>query len=54
MVQKFGGPCPPEGHGIHEYIITVFALKTDKLGLNENINPAIVDLIFGTKQSLSI
>jgi phosphatidylethanolamine-binding protein (PEBP) family uncharacterized protein len=33
---------PPEGHGIHEYIITVFALKTDKLGLNENINPAIV------------
>jgi Raf kinase inhibitor-like YbhB/YbcL family protein len=41
-VKGFGGPCPPQGHGIHEYIITVFALKTDKLGLNENINPAIV------------
>jgi Raf kinase inhibitor-like YbhB/YbcL family protein len=41
-VKGFGGPCPPEGHGYHEYIITVFALKTDKLGLNENINPAIV------------
>jgi Raf kinase inhibitor-like YbhB/YbcL family protein len=38
----FGGPCPPEGHGIHEYIITAYALKTDKLGLNENTNPAIV------------
>jgi hypothetical protein len=38
----FGGPCPPEGHGIHEYIITVFALKTDKLGLTDTINPAIV------------
>tara|TARA_R110000868_G_scaffold25260_1_gene98561 strand:- start:638 stop:1186 length:549 start_codon:yes stop_codon:yes gene_type:complete len=41
-VKGFGGPCPPEGHGYHEYIITVFALKTDKLGLNETINPAIV------------
>jgi len=27
----YGGPCPPEGHGFHEYIITVYALKTDKL-----------------------
>tara|TARA_R110002126_G_scaffold43572_8_gene125076 strand:- start:326 stop:874 length:549 start_codon:yes stop_codon:yes gene_type:complete len=41
-IKGFGGPCPPEGHGYHEYIITVFALKTDKLGLNDSINPAIV------------
>lgn len=38
----YGGPCPPEGHGIHQYIITVHALKTDKLGLDANTNPAIV------------
>lgn len=38
----YGGPCPPEGHGLHQYIITVYALKTDKLGLNESTNPAIV------------
>lgn len=38
----YGGPCPPEGHGIHQYVITVYALKTDKLGLDENTNPAIV------------
>lgn len=38
----FGGPCPPKGHGFHQYIITVYALKTDKLGLDENINPAVV------------
>jgi phosphatidylethanolamine-binding protein (PEBP) family uncharacterized protein len=25
-----------EGHGYHEYIITVFALKTDKLDLLEH------------------
>jgi hypothetical protein len=38
----YGGPCPPEGHGIHQYVITVHALKTDKLGLDANTNPAIV------------
>lgn len=41
-IKGFGGPCPPEGHGYHEYIITVFALKTDTLGLIDTINPAIV------------
>jgi len=38
----YGGPCPPEGHGIHQYIITVYALKTDKLGLTESTNAAVV------------
>jgi len=38
----YGGPCPPEGHGFHEYIITVYALKTDKLGLDQNASGAFV------------
>lgn len=38
----YGGPCPPKGHGMHQYIITVYALKTDKLGLDANSNPAVV------------
>jgi Raf kinase inhibitor-like YbhB/YbcL family protein len=38
----YGGPCPPEGHGIHQYVITVHALKTDKLGLDQSTNPAVV------------
>lgn len=38
----YGGPCPPENHGLHQYIITVYALKTDKLGLDFNTNPATV------------
>ncbi|MFK7808560.1 MAG: YbhB/YbcL family Raf kinase inhibitor-like protein [Saprospiraceae bacterium] len=38
----YGGPCPPEGHGIHQYVITIHALKTDKLGLDASTNPAIV------------
>lgn len=41
-VNGYGGPCPPEGHGLHQYIITVYALKTKKLGLNESTNPAVV------------
>lgn len=41
-IKGFGGPCPPEGHGFHAYIITVYALKTDKLGTDENTNPAVV------------
>lgn len=38
----YGGPCPPEGHGFHTYIITVYALKTDKLGLDQNASGAYV------------
>jgi len=38
----YGGPCPPEGHGLHQYIITVHALKTESLGLKESTNPAVV------------
>ena len=38
----YGGPCPPPGHGFHTYIITVHALKVDKLGLDAKASPALV------------
>lgn len=41
-IKGYGGPCPPEGHGWHEYMITIHALNVDKLGLDENTNAAIV------------
>lgn len=41
-VAGYGGPCPPENHGLHQYIVTVYALKTDKLGLDATTNPAVV------------
>jgi Raf kinase inhibitor-like YbhB/YbcL family protein len=41
-VSGYGGPCPPEDHGLHQYIFTVYALNTEKLGLNEHTNPATV------------
>ena len=41
-VPGYGGPCPPPGHGAHQYVVTVCALKTDKLGLDANASPAVV------------
>ncbi|MEM1218689.1 MAG: YbhB/YbcL family Raf kinase inhibitor-like protein, partial [Bacteroidota bacterium] len=41
-VAGYGGPCPPEGHGAHQYVITVYALPMAKLGLDENATPAVV------------
>lgn len=38
----YGGPCPPPGHGFHQYVITVYALKTEKTGLTKDSNPATV------------
>lgn len=41
-IYGYGGPCPPENHGLHQYIITVYALKTDKLGLDKDTQPPVV------------
>lgn len=41
-VPGYGGPCPPEGHGLHQYIMTVYALKTEKLGFDAATNPVLV------------
>lgn len=38
----YGGPCPPAGDGYHAYIITVYALKTDKLNVGDNATAAVV------------
>ncbi|MEO1437712.1 MAG: YbhB/YbcL family Raf kinase inhibitor-like protein [Bacteroidota bacterium] len=38
----YGGPCPPQGHGIHQYLITVHALDTESLGLDDTTDPAVV------------
>lgn len=45
----YGGPCPPEGHGFHPYIITVHALEVESLGLDEDTNPAKVGFMMADK-----
>lgn len=37
----FGGACPPVGHGAHQYVFTIYALDTDKLGIDANATPAL-------------
>lgn len=37
----YGGPCPPAGKP-HKYLVTVYALDTEKLGLNSEATPALV------------
>jgi hypothetical protein len=53
----YGGPCPPQGHGFHTYIITLYALKTPVLeGLDKNTMPALVgfNVHFNTLAKASI
>ena len=43
----FGGACPPEGHGEHTYLFTVYALDVEKLDLDENTPAAMVGYFVG-------
>jgi Raf kinase inhibitor-like YbhB/YbcL family protein len=36
----YGGPCPPKGKP-HHYVITVYALKADKLDVDANASGAV-------------
>lgn len=38
----YGGPCPPKGHGPHQYLLTVHALKTENLELEKASGAAVV------------
>jgi len=38
----FGGACPPPGDKPHRYIVTVFALKLDKIPLDASASGALV------------
>ena len=37
----YGGACPPPGDKPHRYVFTVYALKTDKLDVNEEASGAL-------------
>ncbi|GAA5645792.1 YbhB/YbcL family Raf kinase inhibitor-like protein [Vibrio proteolyticus] len=37
----FGGVCPPQGHGMHRYQFTVWALPVETLDLPESASPAL-------------
>lgn len=37
----FFGPCPPVGR-VHNYVYSVYALKVDKLPIDQGASPALV------------
>lgn len=43
----YGGACPPQGHGPHRYQLSIHALNTDKLALDENASAAMVGFFLG-------
>lgn len=43
------GSAPPEGHGSHRYIFCVSALSVDKLAIDENTTPCVMNFyMFGS------
>ncbi|MEP6613488.1 MAG: YbhB/YbcL family Raf kinase inhibitor-like protein [Mucilaginibacter sp.] len=48
----YQGPCPGEGEAAHHYLITVYALKTEKLGTVANSTAALTGFLLN-KQALS-
>ena len=44
----YGGACPPVGHGAHQYLITIYALDTQKLGIDKGANPALAGFMINS------
>ncbi len=47
---EFGGACPPAGDKPHRYIVTVYALKTDKLGVPADASPAMIGFMLNANR----
>ncbi|SDF47501.1 hypothetical protein SAMN05216464_118127 [Mucilaginibacter pineti] len=54
----YQGPCPPTGDAPHRYLITVYALDTEKLGTNATSTAALTGFMLSkhtlAKASLAI
>ncbi len=55
-VSGYFGPCPPAGDPPHHYVITLFAVDTDKLDVDSNASGAVVgfNLHFHTIDKASV
>lgn len=40
---KYGGPCPPRGHGPHRYFFRLFAVDVEDLGLSAGASRVELD-----------
>ena len=46
----FGGACPPAGDKPHRFIVTVYALKVDKLGVPADASPAMIGFMLNANR----
>jgi Raf kinase inhibitor-like YbhB/YbcL family protein len=55
-VSGYFGPCPPQGDAPHRYVITIFAVKADKLDIDANTSGAVVgfNLHFNAAEKASV
>ncbi len=55
-VAGYFGPCPPQGDAPHHYVLTLFAVDTDKLDIDANTAGAVVgfNLHFHTIDKASV
>lgn len=57
-VPGYGGPCPPQNDAAHGYVITVYALKTAKLGVDNKASAALTGFMLNqniiAKASLTV
>lgn len=47
-IKEFGGACPPEGHGMHRYQFTVWALPEATLGVPDDASAAVVGFMLNS------
>jgi Raf kinase inhibitor-like YbhB/YbcL family protein len=46
----FGGACPPAGMGAHRYVMTIHALKVERLPVPADASPAMVGFMIHMNQ----
>lgn len=46
----YGGACPPAGDKPHRFILTVYALKVDKLDVPADASPAMIGFMLNTNR----
>ena len=47
-IKEFGGACPPEGHGMHRYQFTIWALPEETLPAADDARAAVVGFMLNS------
>ena len=48
-IKDFGGACPPQGHGVHRYQFTLWALPYEKMAVPDDASAALVGFMLNAE-----